>query len=106
MACPEFEELIAEGCNGHAAHCEECRALLEAFTEVDSKLDAAFAGIPAPSGLRADVQLRIARDTQLRRPSLLPEVLDFIGWAAVLAMAAILFPRLLPLITSIFTQST
>jgi hypothetical protein len=36
----------------------------------------------------------------LRRPSLLPEVLDFIGWAAVFALAAILLPRFLPLLNA------
>jgi hypothetical protein len=30
----------------------------------------------------------------------LPEVLDFIGWAAVLVLAAVLLPRFLPLLNA------
>jgi hypothetical protein len=97
MACPEFEDLVRDG-GGHAAHCEECRALLEALADVDAALDAAFAGISAPPSLAAAVRARTAHEFPVRRPSLLPEVLDFIGWAAVLALAAILLPRFLPLL--------
>jgi hypothetical protein len=101
MACPEFEELLRQGEQGHAAHCEECRALLEALADVDATFEAAFAGVAAPPGLEAAVRARVAR---LRGPSLVPEVLDFIGWAAVLALAAILFPRVLPFITALLAQ--
>jgi predicted anti-sigma-YlaC factor YlaD len=98
MACPEFEDLVREGAGGHAARCEECRALLDALADVDAVLEAAFAGVSAPSGMAAVVRARVARKLPLRRPSPLPEVLDFIGWAAVLTLAAVLLPRFLPLI--------
>jgi hypothetical protein len=98
MACPEFEDL-ADGAGGdHAARCEACRALVEALAEADSILDSAFAGISAPPGLAAAVRARIAKETPILRPSFLPEVLDFIGWAAVVALAAVLLPQFLPLI--------
>jgi hypothetical protein len=96
MACPELEDLVREGLGGHAAHCEECRALLDALADVDAAFDAAFTGVSAPPGLAAAARARIARQMPPRRPSLLPEILDFIGWAAVLALAAVLFPRVLP----------
>lgn len=98
MACPEFEDLLSGEGRDHAAHCEECRALLDALAEVDATFDAAFAGISVPPSLAAGVRARMAREFSVRRPSLLPEVLDFIGWAAVLALAAILLPRFLPLL--------
>ncbi len=98
MACPEFEDLVRGGGGDHAAHCEECRALLDALADVDATFDAAFAGISAPPSLAAAVRARMAREFSVRRTSLLPEVLDFIGWAAVLALAAILLPRFLPLL--------
>ena len=112
MACPEFEDLLRDGAASHgaggpgadghaadhAAHCEECRALLDAAADVDATLEAAFAGIPAPSGMVAAVRARVAREIPMRGPSLVPELLDFIGWAAVLAVAAILLPRVLPLV--------
>ena len=98
MACPEFEDLVRGGAGGHAARCEDCRALLEALADVDATFEAAFAGVSAPPGLAAVVRARVARELPLRRPSPLPEILDFIGWAAVLALAVVLLPRFLPLI--------
>ena len=104
MGCPEFEDLIREGSGGHAARCEKCRELLDAFTHVDATFDAAFAGISAPPGLEAAVRARVAWELPVRKPPVVPEILDFIGWAAVLAVAAILVPRFMPLFTSILAE--
>ncbi len=98
MACPEFEDLVREGAGGHAARCEDCRALLDALADVDAALEAAFAGVSAPPGMPAAVRARVTRELSWRRPSPLPEILGFIGWAAVLALAVVLLPRFLPLI--------
>ena len=98
MACPQFENLVREGAGGHAARCEECRALLDALADVDAALEAAFADVSAPPGMAAAVRARVAGELTLWRPSPLPEILDFIGWAAVLALAVVLLPRFLPLI--------
>jgi predicted anti-sigma-YlaC factor YlaD len=97
MACPEFEDLVREGAGGHATRCEECRALLDALADVDAAFEAAFADVSAPPDMAAAVRARVARELPLR-PSPLPEILDFIGWAAVLALAVVLLPRFLPLI--------
>ncbi len=94
MACPDFEELIQQGFSGHAAHCDDCRARLEALSHVDTVLDAAFTGIKAPPGFAASVRARITTATAISRPPVLPEVLDFIGWAAILGVAGFLLPRL------------
>lgn len=110
MACPQFEDLNPEdllaGGSGasHAAHCEECRALLEALADVDTAFEASFAGITAPPGLAARALAMAARTAPLRRPPVLPEVLDFIGWAAVLVLAAVLIPRFLPEIQHLLTN--
>ena len=101
MACPQLEELLSEGGGGHAAHCEECQALLDALAQVDATFTAAFACISAPPGLAAAVNARVAKEFPERSPSLVPEVLDLIGWAAVLAMAAIVLPRVANLLSSV-----
>jgi hypothetical protein len=98
MACPEFEDLLNGRAGNHAARCEECRALLDALADVDAALETAFAGITAPPGLAAAVRARVSHEAPLRAPSMMPEVLDFIGWAAVLALAVALWPRFLPLL--------
>ncbi|HTT64244.1 MAG TPA: hypothetical protein VMG35_20475 [Bryobacteraceae bacterium] len=95
MACPDFEELVRQGAGGHAATCEECRALLEALADVDQAFETAFAGVSAPPGLASAARARAAGEIRFPRPSVLPEALDFIGWAAVLALAALMLPHLL-----------
>jgi hypothetical protein len=104
MACPDFEELVRQGPGGHAAQCEDCAALLEALAEVDSRLTAAYAGISAPPSLAASVRMRIAGQTEWRGPSLVPEILDFVGWAGVLALFAALAPRLLSMIEAALAE--
>ena len=96
MACPDFEQLVQEGPNGHAARCETCAALLDALREVDSGLETAYAGIHAPPSLAAGVRLKIAGEGPRRGLSLLPEVLDLIGWLAILGLVAVLVPQLVP----------
>ena len=100
MACPRFEDLLngGESVVNHAAHCDECRALLDALAEVDATLETAFAGVSAPPRMAARARALALSETPLRRPTILPEVLDFIGWAAVLALVAVLIPRCLPAI--------
>jgi hypothetical protein len=95
MACPDFETLVREGPNGHAAECECCAALLEALSEADATLEAAYAGISAPPSLAAAVRIRIAAQQGVRRLPILPDVLDFIGWAALLALVAVMAQRFL-----------
>jgi hypothetical protein len=98
MACPGFEELLRQGPGGHASHCEDCGALLGAWTDVDSRLNTAFRNVSAPPSLAAAVRMRIAQEEDIRRPTPLPEILDFIGWAAVLTLCAVLAPLFIPLL--------
>jgi hypothetical protein len=91
-SCPELEELLKEGSGGHAAHCRDCRELLEALTHVDATFDAAFGNLCATPELEYAIRARISRLRSERRPSILPEVLDLIGWAAVIAAVAIALP--------------
>jgi hypothetical protein len=101
MACPDFAELIEQGPGGHAATCEACAARLEALAEVDACLAAAFGRISAPPELAAAARLRIAAEEARRKPTFWPEVLDFVGWAAILALLAVLTPRVLPLLSAV-----
>ena len=103
MACPDFEDLLNGKGGDHAPNCRECQALLEAFAEVDSVFKSAFDGISAPAGVTEAVYARIYAAALTRRPSPVPEFLDLIGWAAVLAAVAILLPRFTSFVSSIFT---
>ena len=106
MACPRFEDLLEGGraATDHAARCERCAALLEAWAEVDASLEHAFANVSAPEEFAARARARALRETRLRRPSIVPEVLDFIGWAAIVALVAVLIPRFLPAIQAMLAR--
>ncbi len=104
MACPELEDLLSGRAGDHALHCKDCRALLESFAEVDSMFDTAWAGISAPAAIAPAVRTRISLNERRQRVSLIPESLDLIGWAAVLAMAAIILPRFPALLSSILPR--
>jgi len=103
MACPDLEILVREGPGGHAAECEHCGALLEALAELDSTLEGAYGAVSAPPSLAAAVRMRIAAHQTVRRPPVLPEILDFIGWAALLALVAVMAQRFLPLLGAVIT---
>jgi predicted anti-sigma-YlaC factor YlaD len=96
VACPEFEDLLSGRCEEHLLHCERCRALLEAHAEVDHVFEKAFKGITAPESIVSTVLARIRPGAKKipKRPSPVPEFLDLIGWAAVLASVAIVLPQL------------
>jgi hypothetical protein len=104
MACPNLEDLLQDGADGHAAHCADCRALLEAFAEVDVTLESGLAGLVAPPSLASTVRTLAARESQVCRPSYIPEILDFVGWAAVLTIAVILIPHYFPSLIVAVTQ--
>jgi predicted anti-sigma-YlaC factor YlaD len=104
MPCAEFEDLL-EGygdltavdrhrADAHLAACRDCRAYFETLSDLDQELTGVYAGVqPAPE-FAAAVMLRASATSQLlappRPPSAWPEVLDFCGWAAVSAIAAML----------------
>jgi hypothetical protein len=102
MACPEFDSVLRGAAGNHALHCEECAAMLEAAADAEAILESAFAGVSAPPSLAAAARMRIAAESRSKGPSILPELLDLIGWAAVLTLAAILFPRFWPLVSAAF----
>jgi hypothetical protein len=86
-----FEDLLAgyselsdserRDVDAHLHVCSGCRGYLETLVQVDRGLTALYGGI----------QPRRVFDTAaVKQPSALPEVLDFCGWAAVLAILAVL----------------
>ena len=96
MACREFEERLLvydelgsderQGVSGHLVQCEDCRSFLSALFEVDTALQAAFAQSTVPADFSESVAKKLLGQPERRGPSLIPEVLDAIGWAAVIAM--------------------
>jgi hypothetical protein len=90
MACEQMEAAIFEypeldtaaqaRIRSHASQCENCRESLDASLELDQHLSAA---VRAPEHFDRKVLARLQR-----RPSYLPELFDFVGWAAMITVAA------------------
>src|SRR5947209_7460068 len=99
MPCAPFEDQLvdytelapAERCavDAHLAGCADCREYLERLVQLETGLSGLYSGAQVSPAFRHDV-LSI-----LERPSLLPEVLDFIGWAGIIA-ALVCLASLLP----------
>jgi anti-sigma factor RsiW len=94
MPCGEFEDRLLdyaslpdcerEMIDAHLAGCSACRMYFDTLERVDSELDRAFASIEAPAGWSETV----LRRTRTPEPSVVPELLDGIGWLGVLALLA------------------
>jgi predicted anti-sigma-YlaC factor YlaD len=99
MPCASFEDLLLDytelapaergAVDAHLAGCADCRGYLETLAHLETGLSELYSGAHVSPAFRHDV-LSI-----LERPSLLPEVLDFIGWAGILA-ALVCLASLLP----------
>lgn len=108
MACAEFEERLleyAELANGekarvdaHAADCPSCHEFLEALRTVDSQLTAQLAGLELTPAFAPAVRRRVRYEGAVARPSLVPELLDFVGWGAIVALIGLLAWWLAPLV--------
>ncbi len=96
MACREFEERLLvydelglderQGIGGHLVQCEDCQSFLSALSDVDTSLQAAFAHSTVSADFSKSVARKLLGQPARRRPSLIPEMLDAIGWAAVIAI--------------------
>jgi predicted anti-sigma-YlaC factor YlaD len=108
MGCAEFQELLVEYAelvgdsrarvDAHLAECSGCREFLEALQTVDAALAAQFGDCETSAEFATAVRRRVGRETAMRRPSFIPEVLDFVGWGAIVALIALLAWWVSPLI--------
>ena len=107
MACAEFEELLIDyqdlpfpertRVDAHLAGCADCREYMSILRQLERDLTAQYSGVTARSELQTRIHSRITAETRLARLSFLPEILDFIGGAAIVAivfsLAWLLVPR-------------
>jgi anti-sigma factor RsiW len=104
MPCAAFEDLLSgydeltsgqrQSVNAHLAVCADCREHLAALAALDRELAALYQGLQPHAGFAAGVLSRTAAIHkplgQPHPPSAWPEVLDFCGWAAIVAIVALL----------------
>jgi len=106
MACAEFEELLIDyqdlpfpertKVDAHLAGCTGCREYLSILRQLDDDFTAQYSGMTANRGLQLRIRSRIAAETRLARLSYLPEILDFIGAAGIVAIVSSLVWMLVP----------
>jgi predicted anti-sigma-YlaC factor YlaD len=104
MPCAAFEDLLQgydalpsgdrRRADSHLAVCADCRDYMETLADLDRKLTGLYADCDPRAGFaaRAIAQARAMQKpaAQPRRPSAWPEVLDFCGWAAIMAIVSFL----------------
>jgi anti-sigma factor RsiW len=108
MACAEFQDLLVDygelmgdargHVDSHLAQCAACREFLEALHTVDVALAARFGGREVSAAFAPAVRRRVSREAALQRPSFIPELLDFVGWTAIVTLIALLAWWVSPLI--------
>ncbi|MDQ6759334.1 MAG: zf-HC2 domain-containing protein [Acidobacteriota bacterium] len=96
MPCEAFEDRLidyselgsadVQAVNTHLEHCSECRSFLSALAGIDAALTAAFADHTVSPEFSKRVTHTVLSHPALHRPSLVPEMLDAIGWAAVISI--------------------
>lgn len=111
MPCAEFEDRLLDYANlrrherppvdAHLKACPECHAFFEALNTVDAALTQALDDWQVSPAFQHTVLDRAWRVTPLRKPSFVPEILDFVGWAAVVAIVFDLFYRVKPLLETV-----
>src|SRR5579872_3444446 len=110
MACEAFERQLTEYAelsgeertlaDAHLAQCAACRDFWEALKAVDAHLSAQFTRSGVSADFASQVRRRVTRQSSVERLSYIPEILDFVGWGAIVALlglAAWWFSPLIPL---------
>jgi hypothetical protein len=92
-ACEGFEERLLdyselasdarEAVDVHLQACTNCREFLNVLSQLDTALARAYEQVSAPDAIQSNVLTRIETERALRPMSVVPELLDFIGWASV-----------------------
>lgn len=108
MGCAEFQERLveygelsgAERCRVdiHLAECDGCREFLGALQTMDAVLAAESGNREAPAAFATAVRLRVGREIAARRPSFIPEILDFVGWSVIVGLTMLAIWWVSPLI--------
>lgn len=104
MPCAAFEDLLQgydelnagdrRRADSHLSVCADCRDYRKTLADLDRELIALYEGLAPRAGFTARaIAQASAMQKQLaqpRRPSAWPEVLDFCGWAAIVAIVSFL----------------
>src|SRR5947209_3709990 len=110
MPCASFEDRLLdyaelsaaerEPVDAHLAGCADCREYLDAAAQLDIRLADLYGGARVSAAFQGAVLSRAKAEVPLAKPSWLPEALDFIGWAGIIA-ALVCLASLLPGFTAL-----
>ena len=106
MACPEFEDLILDFCEGaasppdaallqsHIATCAACRAYLAGQQELDLRLAKSLTQPTLSPSFAGRLAARIAAQPRAPQFRWIPRILDGIGYLSMAAAAGYLLQQL------------
>jgi anti-sigma factor RsiW len=109
LRCQDLAATERVALDAHLVQCPECREYHAQAVRLDTELTAAFTGVHLNPGAVAEVTRRAPSATPALGPSLLPEVLDFVGGAsaaAALGAAALWFYPALPSAVAVAVPAT
>jgi anti-sigma factor RsiW len=100
MPCAAFEDRLLdyadlaaaerEVVDVHTANCADCREYLETLTSLDTHLSNQLIRVLAESKPSLDMAATTLARVRAPRPTALPELLDFVGWSAVVGILSAL----------------
>jgi len=112
MPCVEFEDRLLDYAelasdarahvDAHVSGCPECHEFLDALRAVDAGLTAEFGSDHAVSAAFASaVRRRVRQQAAVARPSLVPELLDLVGWGATVAVIGMIAWWFIPVLPAV-----
>jgi hypothetical protein len=111
MPCAVWDDLLLDyselatgerqAADAHLADCADCREYLETMGRLETGLVELYSGAHVSPAFRSEVLSSLNAGIGLEQPSVLPEVLDFIGWAGIIAAFVCLAPNFQPGLTSV-----
>lgn len=97
MSCASFEDLLLNysdlsagdrnRLDLHVTGCPGCRAYRDLLHQFDEALSEQLGKVKVPDTLKESVYAEVSVSPTLAPPSLVPEILDLIGWIAVFGIA-------------------
>ena len=107
MSCASFEELLLDyaalpaqernAVDLHLAQCSRCRQFSDAVSQLDVALTEQFSGVQPSGSLQTRLHAVATSRPPLRAPSMLPELLDLIGFAGIGLVVSLILWKVVPI---------
>ena len=107
MSCASFEELLLDyadlpaqeraAVDLHLTQCANCRQYSDTLLQLDVALTEQFSGVQPSGPLQTRLHAVATSRPPLRAPSMLPELLDLIGFAGIVLVLSVILRKVVPI---------